>query len=79
MGPLQGEKLIIWFGTQTDWFRVQGSKFKGYCRVGSAHHIDQDPEYPTYPFGYSSFINMTKTKFLWYELLLGKSTLNVEP
>jgi hypothetical protein len=29
-------------------FRVQGSKV---ATDGPAHHIDQDPEYPTYPIG----------------------------
>jgi hypothetical protein len=47
--------------------------------MDTAHHIDQNLEYPTYPIGRSDFINTIKTESSIYELFKGFSTLNVEP
>gem|GEM_PF-4799340 len=45
---------------------VLGSRFnvQRLLPMNAAHHIDQQPKYPTYPFGYNGFIYMSKTEFL---------------
>jgi hypothetical protein len=56
-----------------------GFKVQRLLPMDAGHHIDQDPEYPTHPFGCNGFLYMTKTENLGYKQFGAFSTLNVEP
>ena len=62
---------------------VPGSRFKvqGFQPMDRARQKGQDPKYPNYPLVWNGFIDTMKTKFHWYELLVGfqPETLNPEP